>query len=217
MRPGGFGLKRAWMSLKPILRMHSIAKLCKAVARISFSPIRRMFDITISMAQKVRLQRLAQQLTGTNVHGLAGLYVYFLLLATSWLREGGLAAWLIPSEFMDVNYGEAIKRYLTQDVTLLRLHRFDPADGQFDDAIVSSAVVIYRKQTPSASHAVEFTFGGALTVPAVSETVPISQLSPKSKWTGFPRQPHERAATESSGDQFTFKTLFRVQRDCDGV
>ena len=85
---------------------------------------------------KERLQRLAFKMTGVEVNGLAGLYVYFLLLATAWMENGGIAAWLIPSEFMDVNYGAALKGFLTDNVTLLRAHRFDPNEVQFGDALV---------------------------------------------------------------------------------
>ena len=80
----------------------------------------------IDREDKERLQRLVHRMTGVEVNGLAGLYVYFVLLATAWLEDGGYAAWLIPSEFMDVNYGAALKRYLTDSVTLLRVHRFEP-------------------------------------------------------------------------------------------
>jgi type I restriction-modification system DNA methylase subunit len=64
--------------------------------------------------QKRRLQRLVMRDLGIRVSGLAGLYCYFVLLADRWLADGGLAAWLVPSEFMDVNYGQAVKRYLTR-------------------------------------------------------------------------------------------------------
>jgi len=67
----------------------------------------------LNRADKQRLQRLAFETTGVEVNGLAGLYVYFLLLATAWMEDGGIAAWLIPSEFMDVNYGAALKGFLT--------------------------------------------------------------------------------------------------------
>lgn len=66
---------------------------------------------------------LAYRMAGVKVNGLAGLYVYFMLLATAWMEDGGCAAWLVPSEFMDVNYGAALKRYLTDRVTLVRAHR----------------------------------------------------------------------------------------------
>src|SRR5437764_11522392 len=92
---------------------------------------------------KARLQMIASQVAGNNVSGLSGLYIYFLLAAHNWLAENGIGAWLIPSEFMDVNYGEVFKRYLSHQVALLQVHRFDPTDVQFADALVSSAVVIF--------------------------------------------------------------------------
>lgn len=55
--------------------------------------------------EKTRLKaRLAQSLY-LEISGLAGLYCYFLLLCHEWLEDGGISVWLIPSEFMDVNYG----------------------------------------------------------------------------------------------------------------
>ncbi|MFN2493913.1 MAG: SAM-dependent DNA methyltransferase, partial [Pyrinomonadaceae bacterium] len=109
----------------------------------------------------------------------------------SWMAEDGLAAWLIPSEFMDVNYGRAIKEYLLNKVTLLSIHRFDPSDVQFDDALVSSAVVWFKKSTPHADHSVEFTYGGTLTKPKMSMRVPKRILHETSKWTRFPQNSHK--------------------------
>ena len=120
---------------------------------------------------KERLQRLARKMTGVEVNGLAGLYVYFLLLATAWMEDGGYAGWLIPSEFMDVNYGAALKRYLTDRLTLIRAHRFDPDDVQFGDALVSSVVLVFRKAPPPRGHEVEFTFGGTMNEPHASDRI----------------------------------------------
>ena len=61
---------------------------------------------------------------GFSVNGLSGLYVYFLFLADKWLASNGAALWIIPSEFLDVNYGETIRRYFCNRVTTLRIHRF---------------------------------------------------------------------------------------------
>lgn len=54
---------------------------------------------------KARLQLDAEAACGVRLSGLSGLYCYFIGLSHSWLEEGGIAGWLIPSEFMDVNYG----------------------------------------------------------------------------------------------------------------
>ena len=35
-----------------------------------------------------------------------------MLADHEWLEPGGLSVWLIPSAFLDVNYGRAVKEYL---------------------------------------------------------------------------------------------------------
>lgn len=136
--------------------------------------------------EKKRLQLRTQQASGMKMSGLAGLYCHFLGLSHAWMAEGGVAGWLIPSEFMDVNYGQAVKRYLLDRVTLLHIHRFDPNDVQFADALVSSAVVWFKNQPPPPDHKVKFTFGGTLFEPKISRTVSSRALAHESKWTRFP-------------------------------
>ncbi|MCL4470144.1 MAG: Eco57I restriction-modification methylase domain-containing protein [Sulfuricella sp.] len=161
---------------------------------------------------KERLQRLAYKMTGVDVNGLAGLYVYFLLLATAWLEDDGIAAWLIPSEFMDVNYGVALKGFLTDRVTLIRAHRFDPDDVQFGDALVSSVVLVFRKTPPAVAHAVEFTFGGTLAEPHASDLIPRERLRESRKWTVYPAHAKNDRHTLSDGKGPILGDLFRVQR-----
>ncbi len=102
------------------------------------------------------------------------------------MEDEGLAVWLIPSEFMDVNYGAALRRYLSERVTLLQIHRFCPTDVQFTDALVSSAVVIFRKSPrrqvmPSASRLVARLNSPQTEAPCRSKRSVTSR-----KWTQFP-------------------------------
>ena len=166
----------------------------------------------LSRDEKLRLQSLVLQLTGIKVSGLAGLYVYFLLLATHWMERHGLAAWLIPSEFMDVNYGSALREFLSKNVTLLRLHRFDPADVQFNDALVTSAIVIFENAPAPDDHQIEFTFGGTLEHPMVSEMIGLNQLCGNGKWSGFPRHADNGSVQEAKPDGPCLGDLFRIQR-----
>ncbi len=161
---------------------------------------------------KERLQALARRMTGVEVNGLAGLYVYFLLLTTAWMSDNGYAAWLIPSEFMGVNYGAALKRFLTDHTTLIRVHRFDPDDVQFGDALVSSVVLVFCKAPPPAGHSVEFTFGGQLGAPRVRESITLAQLAASRKWTAYPS--HERSDRHSppADEGPSLGDLFRVRR-----
>jgi hypothetical protein len=155
---------------------------------------------------KERLQALVLDRFGIAISGLAGFYVYFLLLADAWLADGGLAVWLIPSEFLDVNYGSALRSYLTGRVTLRRIHRYSPSDGQFGDALVTSAIVVFEKTPPPRGHEVCLSFGGPLSAPNASESVPLETLRPARKWTGFPgNAAHERSPAATLGEFFIIK------------
>jgi hypothetical protein len=139
----------------------------------------------VSADEKTRLQFAAKRTTGAVVSKLAGLYCYFLLLAHGWLAKDGISGWLIPSEFMDVNYGRPIKDYLLRKVTLLRIHRFEPQDTQFADALVSSAIVWFQNTPPPQDYMVELTYGGRLAKPHLSMRIAASALQTSTKWTSF--------------------------------
>jgi adenine-specific DNA-methyltransferase len=134
---------------------------------------------------KARLLVGTAAASGIQMAGLAGLYCYFLGLAHAWMEPDGVAGWLIPSEFMDVNYGVPVKRYLLSRVELIRIHRFDPNELQFGDALVSSAVVWFRKRKPAVGHQVEFSYGGTLAAPKVSRLVRLADLQGAAKWTSL--------------------------------
>lgn len=135
-------------------------------------------------AKKVALaDAVAQRYGGIRPSGLTGLYNYFMILGEAWLSDTGVAAYLVPSEFLDVNYGVAVKTFLLQHVQLLRIHLFESEEVQFDDALVSSAVVWYRKGLPTPNSLVELSYGGSLLDPAHSRIVAHDSLDPGTKWT----------------------------------
>jgi adenine-specific DNA-methyltransferase len=161
----------------------------------------------LDLDEKRRLKALVRDRLGVDVSGLAGFYVHFLLLCDAWLEEGGLAAWLIPSGFMDVNYGSIIKNYLTDRVRLRQIHRFRPLDAQFGDALVTSAVVIFEKTAPDQAGTVLFSYGGSLESPEIVEHLPLEELRAARKWTNFPRiSPRSSQEAETTlGDLFTIR------------
>jgi hypothetical protein len=156
---------------------------------------------------KSRLFGRTLEVSGMKLSGLAGLYCHFIGLAHGWMEDGGLAGWLIPSEFMNVNYGLAVKQYLLERVTLLHIHRFDPNDVQFADALVSSAVVWFRKTPPPENHTVRFTFGGTLETPHLERCIPARALVNEKKWTRFPE-----ANVRSSAKGPVISDFFRIKR-----
>ena len=161
----------------------------------------------IERSTKLRLGREVTEQLGIRVSGLAGLYVYFMLLSHRWLRPDSLSIWLIPSEFMDVNYGSALKEYLLNHVDLIRIHRFEPSEVQFDDALVSSAVVWFRNRAPALGSGPQFTLGGSLGQPRLERRLPLDELRRESKWTRFPV-----AGTASNVNGAAIGDFFAIKR-----
>ncbi|MCR4316837.1 MAG: SAM-dependent DNA methyltransferase [Planctomycetes bacterium] len=141
----------------------------------------------IPSEEKQRLNGCVSIRRGISLSGLSGLYCYFLCLSKDWMAQGGLAAWLIPSEFMDVNYGRAVKDFLLNNVSLLHIHRFLPSDVQFGDALVSSAVVWFKNERPSEGQNIKFSLGGSLLMPAIEKSYASKDLRQERKWTSLPR------------------------------
>ena len=155
---------------------------------------------------KVWLQNEVQRKTGIKISRLAGLYCYFMMLSSDWLKDGAYSCWLVPSEFMDVNYGVAVKKYLTQNVQLTRIHRFNADDLQFADALVSSCIVVFRNRRPSANQEVELSIGGTINNPETTKRIKLADIKSESKWTNlFTENIIDESSKNVLGDFFTVK------------
>ena len=159
----------------------------------------------IDSTTKTNLQKNVLKETGIKISGLAGLYCYFMMLSSAWLKDGGISCWLIPCEFMTVNYGEAIKRYLLQNVDLIHIHRFKEEDLQFRDALVSSCIVVFRKSKPMKPQ-IKFSFGGSINKPESTILINREQLMPETKWNiYFTQNAQFEKPSSTLGDFFTVK------------
>lgn len=161
----------------------------------------------LNSSQKAELKKMVKQETGLAISGLAGFYCHYLLLSDKWLDDGGISGWLIPSEFMDVNYGKKIKEYLLNHVKLLRIHRYNPSNSQFEDALVSSCVVWFKKEKTEEDYDVEFTYGGTHQNPDIRKTVKKSTLLVEEKWTRFPGK-----SIRTISNQRRLKDYFDIKR-----
>ena len=151
-------------------------------------------------------RRRTEAACGVKINCLSGLYCYFMGLSHQFMAQGGIAAWLVPSEFMSVNYGRTLKRYLLEKVTLLQIHRYEPQDVQFNDALVSSAIVWLKNAPPPEAHTVKFSFGGTLSEPALTRDIAVSDLMDEPKWTRYPQAVGPRAKSDCTlGDLFEIK------------
>lgn len=159
---------------------------------------------------KRRLQRAALHRTSYPLNGLSGLYCYFILLSRSWMAQDALAGWLVPTEFMDVQYGKYVREFLLNGVNLTHIHRFAPTDLQFADALVSSSLVWFRNEPPKADSQVAFSFGSSLLEPDYSRFVARDELEHSSKWTAFASPPN--LATPRPTPSLRLRDLFHIKR-----
>lgn len=135
-------------------------------------------DEEIKLAYKAQCTELA----GFEISGLSGLYVYFLIHSVNFMSEDGIGAWLIPSEWMNVNYGEALRRFLVSHVTLLSIHHYNISDVKFQDALVSSSVVIFKKSKPTGTNICVLSTGSDINAPFSRKEILFSQLRHNKKW-----------------------------------
>jgi hypothetical protein len=91
----------------------------------------------------------------------------------------------------------------------VRIHCFDPADVQFEDALCTSAVLWFKKALPPANHVVEFTYGGSLTQPKMSLMMSVESLRKTAKWTKFGLV---SGRVNSQEQPLKLKDLFTIKR-----
>jgi adenine-specific DNA-methyltransferase len=161
----------------------------------------------IKSKYKQDLRERASVKMGMRISARSGLYVYFLLLSHTWMEEDAVGAWIVPSEFMQTAYGDAIRRYLTSKVQLIRIHKFDDADPQFENALVLPAVLVFRNRLPIPDQTVILSSGGTLGKPATTDHISVEALSREEKWF-IPR--HTVSARPSSG--IRIGDIFAVRR-----
>ncbi len=152
---------------------------------------------------KAELSSLVFRRLGIELSGRSNLFVYFLLLAHDWMADDGTAAWLLPADVLDSDYGRAVRNYLTSHVDLVAVHVFDSGGRSFENALVSSVVVFFRKSQPSDDR-VQFSRGVSITQASTKRMVSKDSLISSSRWRQF-SHPKRRSVDRdllSLGDVF---------------
>ena len=75
-------------------------------------------------------------------NGLTNLYTLFLLKSIFQLNKDGRIAYLIPSEFLNSDYGKLVKEYLLKTKTLRHLYVIDFKENVFDDAMTTVSILL---------------------------------------------------------------------------
>ena len=103
-------------------------------------PYFKFHDYENKNALKEIKKHLKIHLSGfTNIHTL------FLLKSIHQLKNNGRIAYIIPSEFLNADYGKHIKQYLLNSKTLRHIFIIDFKENVFDDALTTSAILLLAK------------------------------------------------------------------------
>lgn len=82
---------------------------------------------------------------GTKLNGFTNIYTLFLLKSISQLKEGGRLAYIIPSEFLNSDYGVEVKKALIESGTLKHVIIVDFTECPFDDALTTASILFCEK------------------------------------------------------------------------
>lgn len=78
-----------------------------------------------------------------KLSGFTNIYTLFILKSLEQLNEGGRAAFIVPSEFMNADYGKEIKKYIKKNSTLRFVIVIDFNTGVFEDATTTSSILLF--------------------------------------------------------------------------
>lgn len=95
---------------------------------------------------KITLKEIEEKL-GLKLNGFTNLYTLFLLKSAYQLNLGGRAAYIIPSEFLNSDYGKLVKSYLIKNKLLRYIIIFDFEENVFDDALTTSSILLLQTTT----------------------------------------------------------------------
>ena len=77
-----------------------------------------------------------------KLNGFTNLYTLFLLKSIYQLNKNGRCAYIIPSEFLNSDYGKLVKSYLIKSKTLRHIIVIDFEENVFDDVLTTASIIL---------------------------------------------------------------------------
>jgi adenine-specific DNA-methyltransferase len=97
---------------------------------------------------KAAIQQLEDKIA-CKLNGATNLYALFLLKSISQLNKNGRAAYIIPSEFLNSDYGKLVKSYLIKSKTLRHILVIHFDENVFDDALTTACILLLANDEQS--------------------------------------------------------------------
>ena len=132
-----------------------------------------------------------------KLNGFTNLYTLFLLKSIYQLNHNGRCAYIIPSEFLNSDYGKLVKTYLLKSKTLRHIIVINFEENVFDDALTTASIVLCAND--NATDKVQFSNVQSLqdlgkveelifsypNFPTTEQTYTFAELSPDIKWKAY--------------------------------
>ena len=84
-----------------------------------------------------------------RLNGFTNLYALFLLKSINQLNNNGRAAYIIPSEFLNSDYGKLVKTYLIKNKFLRHVIIINFEENVFDDALTTASILLFANDKDS--------------------------------------------------------------------
>lgn len=146
----------------------------------------------------------------TRLNGFTNIYTLFLLKSIYQMKEGAKMAYIIPSEFLNSDYGVEVKRTLIQSGVLKHVIIVDFTQCAFDDALTTACILLCENDANSDT--IHFSsisnieeLHSSLTI---YRTYALNQLNPEVKW----KQYYEDTRSSRYNNLVPFSTFAKVSR-----
>lgn len=133
---------------------------------------------------------------GLKLNGFTNLYTLFLLKSAYQLNKNGRSAYIIPSEFLNSDYGKLVKSYLIENKLLRYIIVFDFEENVFDDALTTASILLFSNDNEKTEvefinvkslNELQFLQTKIQTYPKnkAEKSFSFSELNPEIKWRAY--------------------------------
>lgn len=145
----------------------------------------------------------------TKLNGFTNLYTLFLLKSVYQLKDGGRLAYIIPSEFLNSDYGVEVKRYLIKSNTLQHIIVIDFTECAFNEILTTACILLCEKGNNAT---VKFSL--AKDINELNQSLdtyieyPTKKLNANEKWKSY----YEEGNSKKYTNLIPFSTIAKVSR-----
>jgi hypothetical protein len=132
---------------------------------------------------------------GIAASGLAGLHAHFFLATAVHARPGDYGAFVTAAEWLDVNYGRAVRDLFLEHLGGLELHVLDPKALPFGDAQVTAAITCFEVGArPTSVRIRKVPSLDRLHAASAGRAISRQTLEQSSRWSQLTRSPRRQPA-----------------------